>query len=433
MNLQAQDRGERLWLENAQAPAALLQGFAARDHDDRTALATTDIGIAADGTFSTDPTGARRIDLAGRIVLPTLTDSHVHLDKAYIVRRTGLPAGGLPDAVRLSTADAPHWTTDDLLTRMERALSRAYANGTSALRTHLDTPVPPAESPAWQAFDRLRSGWHRRIEMQAVALMALERIDDTADYTERCRQVRALNGILGAFIAPGAATQARLDALFEMAGKMDLDVDFHVDETLNPDARGLELICASVERTGFAGRVMAGHCSSLGTMPTADRDRIIAMTERTGVHVVSLPTSNLFLQDRRPGTTPLRRGITAVKELRAAGASVHFASDNVQDPFYPYGDFDMLDIFRTAVQVAHLEGDAGAWLAEQVDNAARACGLSHHGRLAPGRPADAIIFEARDLYDLLSRHHGARVVLRGGVPLGPAPTALPAFPAPEFA
>ncbi|MCC6006679.1 MAG: cytosine deaminase [Rhodobacteraceae bacterium] len=433
MNLRAQDGSEALWLENARVPEALVQGLSVRGHDHRTGLAITDIGIATDGTFTSDPTGARRIDLAGRIVLPTFIDSHVHLDKAYIVRRTGIPAGGLLDAVRLSGADAPNWTIDDLLARMERALSRAHANGTSALRTHLDTPVLPSESPAWHAFDRLRTQWRGRVEMQAVALMALERIDDAADYAERCRQIAERRGILGAFIAPGMATPERLDNLFEAAGRYGLDVDFHVDETLNPEARGLDLICESLERTGFAGRVMAGHCCSLGTMPPADRDRIIAMTQRAGVHVVALPTSNLFLQDRQPLATPLRRGITAVRELRAAGASVHFASDNVQDPFFPYGDFDMLDIFRTAVQVAHLDDDVGGWIAAQFDNGARACGLADHGRLSAGHPADAIILEARDLYDLMSRHHGARVVLRRGIALPPAPTALPAFPAPEFA
>lgn len=419
-------------LANARVPAALVEGFAPHRAEAEGGLATIDIGIAADGTFAPVSQVARRVDLEGRIVLPCLVDSHVHLDKAYIVRRTGLPAGGLLDAVRLSAGDAANWTANDLTARMGRALSRAHANGTAALRTHLDTPVLPFDSAAWRAFSALRGIWEGRLALQAVALMALERIDAQADYAERCRQIAALGGILGAFIAPGMATPDRLDRLFETAAGAGLDVDFHVDETLDPGARGLELICDSILRTGFGGRVMAGHCCALVTMPAPDRERIVAKVVRAGVDVVSLPNSNLFLQDRAPGVTPRSRGLTAVHELRAAGATVHFASDNVQDPFYPFGDYDMLEVFRTAVQAAHLEGDLVGWLTAQLASSARACGLKDHGRIAPGLPADAILTGARDLFDLMSRPVAGRVVLRRGVPLSGRDETLPALSFTEF-
>lgn len=432
MNAGAAGAGRGLWFDNARVLAALVDGFEIRDHDAITGLASVSFGIAPDGTFAPRLPEGRRIDLAGRILLPTFIDSHVHLDKAYIVQRTGIPAGGLLDAVGLSIADAANWTSEDLEARMNAALGRAYHNGTSALRTHLDTPVLPEESLSWAVFSGLRAHWQGRIALQAVALMALERVEDSADYAERCRQIKAAGGILGAFIAPGTATPERLDRLFGAAGDAGLDVDFHVDETLDPSARGLERICDSILRTGFDGRVMAGHCCSLGTMPHADRDRIIDKAARTGIHVVSLPTSNLFLQDRSPRATPVRRGVTTARELRAAGASVHFASDNVQDPFYPYGDYDMLDVFRTAVQVAHLEADVGTWLARQFDAATQACGLSGHGRLAAGATANAILFEARDLVGLMSRPGADRIVLRGGVPVARPPADLSMLLAPEF-
>ncbi len=417
MNLQAAGTG--LWLDNARVPAALAEGFALRDADVGTGLATVDLGISGDGSFGAPAPTARRIDLQGRLVLPAFVDSHVHLDKAYTVARTGLPDGGLLAAVRLAGADAANWTAADLESRMERALARAHANGTAALRTHLDTPVPPMQSASWQVLGRLRQVWRGRLDIQAVALMALERVDDAADYAERCRQIAALEGVLGAFIAPGMATAARLDRLFDMAARYGLAVDFHVDETLDPASRGLEMICDSLARTGFDGPVMAGHCCSLATMPQADRARIIAKVAACGVHVVSLPHSNLFLQDRRAGTTPRQRGLTAVQELRAAGASVHFASDNVQDPFYPYGDFDVVEVFRTGVQAVQLEADLGAWLIAQCTEATRACGFAGRGRLTPGGPADAVIFEARGLPDLMSQRAGPRLVIRQGVPVRP--------------
>lgn len=432
MNVHATDKAGNLRFVNARIPGALAEGFEMRARDAATGLVSFDFGIAADGTLTSDGHGWRQIDLGGRIVLPTFIDSHVHLDKAYIVRRTGIPVGGLLDAVKLSGADAVNWSAEDLHARMSRALERAYRHGTSALRTHLDTPTMPADNAAWQVFDALRQEWRGRIEMQAVALMAIERVDEADDYAERCRQIGAMDGILGAFIAPRTATAERLDALFRLAADAGLDVDFHVDETLDPAAQALELICDSILRTGFAGTVVAGHCCSLGTMLVADRDRIIAKVAQAGVHVISLPHSNLFLQDRARDATPMRRGITAARELRAAGASIHFASDNVQDPFYPYGDYDMVEVFRSAVRAAHLDNEIDDWLVRQFRSASAACGFDSHGRLAAGSKANLVIFDVHDLYDLMSASPCERVVLRDGRPVQPVSFNLRDLFAVEF-
>lgn len=399
-------------LRNARVPAALADGLALREHDAATGLALADLAIGPDGRISPS-SNAPAIDLGGRIILPCFIDSHVHLDKAFTVRRTGVPAGGLFDAVQLSMADAPNRSPEDLTRRMEMGLRMAHANGTAALRTHLDTQAQPCASPAWQVFARLRDEWRDRLTLQAVALMALERVDDP-DFEERCHQIAELGGILGAFVPTGSATADRLDRLFGFATRHGLDVDFHVDESLDPNAIGLELIAESVLRTGFGGRVVAGHCCSIATRPEAEVEALVAKVADAGIHVISLPHSNLYLQDRTPGRTPRLRGITLVHELRAAGVPVHFASDNVQDPFFPFGEFDMLEVIRSSVRIAHLDSAVGAWLPELFLNAAAALRLDSHGRIAAGNPADFIVFDATDWYGLLSHAHAERVVFRNG-------------------
>jgi len=420
MNVHSVEKAERIWFVNARVPGQLAEGFEVRAQPARDGLVTVAFGITPDGQLTGQAQGGRCVDLGGRIVLPTFVDSHVHLDKSYIVRRTGIPDGGLPDAVRLSIADAVNWTEDDLRRRMTKALERAFHHGASAMRTHIDMWSMPAQSAAWRVISELREQWRGRIELQIVALMGLDRVNEANEYAERCRQIKASDGILGVFIAPGTATDDKLDAVFRFAAAMELDVDFHVDETIDPSAQSLELICDSIIRTRFDRKVVAGHCCSLGTMPHVDRDRIIEKIVQTGVHVISLPMSNLFLQDRACGTTPSRRGLTAVHELRAAGASVHFGSDNVQDPFYPYGDYDMLTVFRIAVSAAHLDVDIGDWLARQFRSAATACGFVGHGRLSVGSPANLIIFDAMDFFDLMSMSPSERLVLRNGRPIRPA-------------
>src|SRR5690606_10240534 len=187
-----------------------------------------------------------------------------------IVERTGLPEGGLLDAVKLSMADAAKLTEAELAERMEKGLRRANSHGTAAVRTHLDTPEMPADSAAWKVFNELRQHWEGRISLQAVALMALERVEND-DFAERCRQIAEFRGVLGAFVPPAGGTSAYLDRLFAHAAEFNLEVDFHVDETLDPAANGLELIAESVLRTGFKGRVVAGHCCSLACRDEKER------------------------------------------------------------------------------------------------------------------------------------------------------------------
>lgn len=423
-----------LRLLGARVPASLVDGLAAGAADPSSGLATVEIGIAGDGTIGRPAPGAPAIDLAGRIVLPGFVDSHVHLDKAYTVRRTGYPKGegsAFLEAVRLSMADAPNRTRDDLASRMERGVESAWRHGTVAMRTHIDTPDEPARSLAWQVFDELRARWAGRVALQGVALMAIERAED-AGFAGRCRAIAALNGVAGIFIAPGAATPARLDALFRQAAEAGLDVDFHVDETLDAAAGGLEMIADSVARTGFAGRVLAGHCCALLSKAEADLGRILDKVAAAGVHVVALPHSNQFLQDRAAGRSPVRRGMTTVRQMLARGIPVHFASDNVQDAFFPYGEFDMLEVLRSAVRAGHLD-DVGAWIGAACGSAVAATGLAGHGRVAQGAAADLVVFDAADWLDLLSRPHSDRIVIRSGGVLPGSASALRDLFSMEFA
>jgi len=124
----------------------------------------------------------------------------------------------------------------------------------------------------------------------------------------------------------------------------------------------------------------------------------------------------MFLQDRSAGRTPRWRGVTALHELKAAGVETMIASDNTRDPFYAYGDMDMLEVWREGVRILHLDYPHADW-ADAVGAApARAMRLDPP-RLAVGEPADMILTQARDFTELFSRPQADRVVVRNGVAL----------------
>jgi cytosine deaminase len=134
---------------------------------------------------------------------------------------------------------------------------------------------------------------------------------------------------------------------------------------------------------------------------------------------VSLPMCNLYLMDRDAagGRTPVRRGPTLLKELRAAGVRVSIASDNTRDPFYAYGDLDGLEVLREGARILHFDHpQSGAWdWAQSVTRWPAEIGnFAYRGEIMVGRPADLILFRARSWTELLARPQSDRIVLRSG-------------------
>lgn len=416
-------------LRNALIPVALSDGLAGAPATGfgTEGLARADI-LVRDGCFQRpDPAAAPAaelpvVDLDHRLLLPRFADVHTHLDKAYTVQHTGFSSDGLGSAVALWTAGQGHRTLEDDIARMERSLATAQAQGTRALRTHLDTRGAPADNPSWQAWAEVSARWSDRLHLQAVALMALFRVAEP-DFGARCAALADLGGILGAFIDAGTATPALIDRLLGLATDHGLDLDLHVDENLDPEANGLHLLAETALRRGFSGRITAGHCCALAQMPAARRDALIARVAEAGIDVVSLPATNGFLQDRAPGRTGLLRGLAPVQELAAAGVPVSFASDNVRDAFYPYGAYDMIEALRLGLFMGQLEQDPARWLSAITATPARTMGLPRTGRLLAGGPAEAVLFDARDWADLLSGTALPRLVLHEGRALAPQAAA----------
>ena len=160
--------------------------------------------------------------------------------------------------------------------------------------------------------------------------------------------------------------------------------------------------------------MLCGHCCSLAAQPPDEAAGTLDLVREAGIAVVSLPMCNLYLQDRVPGRTPRWRGVTLLHEMAARGIPVALASDNCRDPFHAYGDHDMLEVFREAVRVAHLDRPLGDWPRAVTRTPAAIMALPEAGVMRVGAPADLVLFRARSDSELLSRPQSDRIVLRAG-------------------
>ena len=368
---------------------------------------------------STPVTGAAH-DMDRGLVLPCAVDIHTHLDKGHIWPRKSNPDGTWLGALLAVAADREQlWAAADVERRMDFALRCAYAHGTAAIRTHLDS-TPPQHEISWTLFETMRERWAGRIELQAVSIVGPDTLVDPAELDAVARQVQASGGVLGGSVAEYARSKEAMLRVVEKAGELGLDLDLHADETGDPSAHALLHLAEAVLETGYAGKVMAGHCCVLTVQDEKIVQHTIEMATRAGIAIVSLPMCNLYLQDRGAAgsrRTPIRRGVTLLNEFKAAGAVVAIASDNTRDPFYAYGDLDCIEVFREGARILqfdHPQEVAWDWIRAIGSAPAEHAGFSYRAVIEAGAPADLMLFRARDWTELNARPQTDRIVLRAG-------------------
>ncbi len=403
------------WLRDARVPATLLA--APPGPPDPEGLVRIAVRVGDGRILAVAPAGTADggVDMDGGQLWPCLIDAHVHLDKTEIWQRATNPDGTHPGAAAAVTADrVANWSEADIAARFEFGLACAYAHGTAAMRTHIDSYGEHAHH-GWSAFRRLRDQWSGRIALQASSLCPTNRLDGEAG--EALADLVADSGGLFGMTTTGTPIdddfRARLRRFFDMASARQLRVDVHVDETGDQSARALKEIAIEAIRRNWGQTIQCGHCCALAMQTDEEAELTIRLVREAGIAIVTLPMCNMYLQGRAPGRTPRWRGVTLIQEFAAAGVPVSFASDNCRDPFYPYGDYDMLEVFRETVRIAQLDLPISPWPGSVGVTPATVCGLPG-GRIAVGEPADLIAFRARGMTELLARPQADRVVLRRG-------------------
>jgi cytosine/creatinine deaminase len=355
------------------------------------------------------------IDLDGALVFPGFVDSHVHLDKAHTWPRAPNRTGTFAEALQVLSADKENWTPKDLQRRAGFALRCAWEHGTRVIRTHVDTWLPGGEA-SHATLQELREAWRGRIALQTVPLTGIANYSGSEGEAIADLALKYGACALGGWSPMSADLPHQLDRLMDIAEDRDVGLDLHVDENGNPAEEVLRQVAEAVIRNHFTGPVVCGHCCSLAVQEPERQRSTIALVREAAIRVISLPLCNLYLQDRR-GTqfprTPRWRGLTLIHDLLDTGVPVACASDNVRDAFYAFGDFDAAEVCIEGVRLAHLDSRLGAACAAVTSAAADIVGLPERGRVAPGSPAQLVVFPARSFSEFLSRPGSSRRLIDG--------------------
>jgi cytosine deaminase len=363
------------------------------------------------------------------LALTPLVEPHAHLDKAYTAPPHTNREGTLDGALRANQAEAAGRDRPLVLERAERALERAWRHGLRAIRSHIDSHGA-AGAASWEALVELRQRWAGRVELELVALVPVGHWR-TAEGRALAQRVGAAGGLLGGVLgAPFPRTPQdgdNLETLLALAEHHGCGVDLHIDESDVQHADGVRLVVRQLRRRGGGPPLTCSHAASMGLLRQGPCQRLAEAMADLALSVVALPTTNLWLLGRRRGATPRLRAQAPIRQLQAAGVQVAVGGDNVQDPWFPGGDFDPVGLLRFTAVASHVVPWQRQGLAPFGSAGAALLGLPWDGVLRLGGPADLVVLGAGSWEELLARDPQRRV-LRAGRWLPPpeaeAPSAL---------
>ena len=389
--------------------------------------ARADIGIFAGRIRAIGDLGGmparQRTAVAGRLVVPGFVDAHVHLDKAYLLGHAPSREGTLAEAIRVTAEAKRGCSVADIQARARALLDRAVRAGTTAMRGHVEVD-PIVGLRGLEAVLPLRVEYGERLDIQLCAF-AQEGIIQAPGTEALLREaLQAGADVVGGCPYNDTDGVAHVDRVFALARDLDRDVDFHADFADEPVHRHVEAIIDRTERHGWQGRVAVGHLTELAAYDESEQARVAERLRAAGIGVITLPATDLYLMGRRDARN-VRRGLTPVKRLRAAGVTVAAATNNVQNAFTPVGNADPLLLTYLLVVGAHMGADTDMAAAlEMVTVApARILGRLDHG-LAVGCRADLVVLEASTLAEAVGGIPVRVLVVKDGRVTVPADGAI---------
>ena len=366
---------------------------------------------------------AGQLDAEGKLALPGMVDAHMHLDKAFSLPKVGNMSGTLGEAIANYAMQAPFFTKEEIMERMLKTALQAISFGTTAIRTHIDFHVDAGRHVALQSVEaalELKEKLQPYAELQIFPMLPYR----SATGMEMEWMEEALKmGVSGIGGAPHISSEPKsnIDRIFALADQYSCLVDLHTDESDDPNKRTVLDIAEKTLQYGFQGKVTVDHLCSLASMTPKTAREVIQRMAEAKLTAVTLPAANLYLQGRGDDIA-VRRGVTRVREIAQAGIPIAAASDNIHDPFHPFGRGDLIHIAQLAAYGAHLgaSSDLRMLLRMITEVPASILGLSGYG-IAPGHKADFIIFDARSPEELFTMLTERRWVYRAGTWLKAAP------------
>jgi cytosine/creatinine deaminase len=361
-------------------------------------LHVVDIGIVGATIAAIAPdlvADAQELDAADCLVIPGLIETHIHLDKTCILERCRIEEGTVAEAVRETAAAKRDFTIEDVYARGKRTLERCIAHGTTHMRTHVELD-PGIGMIGFDAVNQLARdyAWAVDVELCVFPQEGLTNYPGTEELL--------IEGLRRGARAIGAAPyfdsdpRRQIDRIFAIARDFGAEIDMHLDLAESTEGMQVEYVCRKTEEFGWGGRVAVGHVTQMSLLPPERFGAIAAQLASAGVAVTILPSTDLHLMGRSHDHA-IPRGVVPAEPLRKAGVTCSISTNNVLNPFTPYGDGSLIRMANLYANVCHVSRPADlAGCFDMISGAAaKLMRLEDYG-IRVGGPADLVCLDAKN-------------------------------------
>lgn len=357
------------------------------------------------------------LDAQGGLVIPPLVEPHIHLDATLTA---GEPewnmSGTLFEGIERWGQRKATITHEDTKRRAHTTIGMLRDHGIQHVRTHVDVTDPTLA--ALKAMLEVKEEARALIDLQIVAFPqeGIESFPLGRALMEQAVEMGAdVIGGIPHFENTREQGVSSVKFLMDLAERTGCLVDVHCDETDDAQSRFLEVLAEETRVRSMGARVTASHTVAMGSYDNAYCSKLFRLLKRAGLSFVSCPTESIHLQGRFD-TWPKRRGVTRVAELDRAGMNVCFGQDSIKDPWYPLGNGNILRVLDAGLHICHMMGyeDLQRSLDFVTDNSARALNLGDNYGIGEGRPANLVVLDAPDDYEVVRRQAKARYSVRHG-------------------
>ena len=359
---------------------------------------TVDIGISGGRIAAIDsrlPSDANSMDAGGRFVSPGLVESHFHLDKSRIVDRAPPAKDRRAMDHMKRTSEIKHtFTVEDIYARARATLEQCVLNGVGHMRTHVEVD-PNVGLRGFDAIEQLAKDYAWAIDLQLCVFLqeGWTNVPGAEENVVQAlkRGVRVVGG------APRYDTDgpAQIERIFALAQKFDADVDIHLDGGYTTHDMSIWQVCDLTDRLGWGGRVAIGHGNRYSCLDAEALEQLGRRLAASGVAVAVLPTTDLYTSGRHQEHSVMR-GVADANALIAHGANCAIATNNVLNPFTPYGDCSLTRIANLYANIVQrgVDEDLAECFSMISTRPARIMRKKDYG-IAVGNPADLVVWNAR--------------------------------------
>lgn len=359
------------------------------------------------------------IDLGGKLVIPPYVDPHIHLDYVYTLSelgKTGASSGTLFEAIELWPKFKESLTLESVKKLAVKAIRDEVSQGVQYIRTHIDVTDP--NFTALKAMLELKEELKNIVEIQIVAFPqeGMYTYKGGRDLVEEALKMGAdAVGGIPHYEPAREFGEKSIHDIVELALKYDKLIDVHCDETDDPQSRFVELLNALVLMEDYGTRTTASHTCSFGSADNSYAFRMIDLFKKSKMNFIACPTENAYLQGRQD-TYPKRRGLTRIKEFMEAGINIAFAQDSINDPWYPLGNGNMMNILDNGIHLAQVMSPEE--IEKDLDlityNGARCLNIQDRYGLEVGKDANFIVLDGDSPFDVIRNRARVLASIRKG-------------------